>query len=1102
MAIRVGLEHRTSYRFDRMVGLGPHVIRLRPAPHCRTPIISYSLDVSPEDHFLNWQQDPFGNYLARLVFPEKTDELTITVDLVADLTVINPFDFFVAEEAEHVPFDYEPLLKADLAPYLAPVPSGPLLDALVRSVRTTIPDGIHIVDYLVALNQRVMGEVEYTTRLEPGVQSPDETLEKALGSCRDSGWLLVALLRRLGLAARFVSGYLVQLTADEPSLDGPSGPTADFTDLHAWCEVYVPGAGWIGLDPTSGLFAGEGHLPLCCTPHPSSAAPVTGLVEPSEVAFEFSNTVTRLHEDPRVTLPYSDAQWSAIEALGHEVDARLDADDVRLTIGGEPTFVSIDDMEAPEWTIAADGPHKRGLAWDLTQRLAGHFATAPLFHHGQGKWYPGEPLPRWQMGVWWRADEHPLWAETERLSDPNEPGTATTDDARRLAARLAHRLGVDPTCVLDAWEDPVIQLWEEARRPTGAPPRDLDPTDPALTTEDGRRAALDNLSGRMGAPAGFVLPLHPDHTGGWTTSRWTFRRGRLLLLPGDSPIGLRLPLGSVAWHPPGVVPERSPFEALDPLEPPKPIEAPEAAAIVDQDEEGPRTAICIEARDGRLSVFLPPLERAEDFVALLGALESAVVSLDVSVVVEGYPPPRDPRLRSFVITPDPGVIEVNVAPSSSWPELVSVTETLYHEARLTRLGTEKFDLDGSHSGTGGGNHMTLGGATAADSPILRRPDLLRSLLTYWQHHPSLSYLFSGRFVGPTSQAPRVDEGRDDALDELEIAFAQLDDHAASGDPAPPWLVDRLFRNLLVDVTGNTHRAEFCVDKLFSPDSERGRLGLLELRAFEMPPHPRMALLQALLVRSIVARMWEDPYEHQLVRWGGELHDRFLIADGVAADITEVVDDLSAHGFPFDRAWLDPFLEFRFPRLGFAEVAGIQLELRAGIEPWMVLGEENSAGGATARYVDSSVERLQVEAVGLVPGRHAITCNGEPVPMRPATGPGLARDARVAGVRFRAWQPPSALHPTIGVHSPLVFDVIDLWNGRSIGGCTYHVVHPGGRSYDVFPVNANEAEARRGNRFEARGHTAGTLDPSDVAKIAATTGERYPRTLDLRRATTR
>jgi uncharacterized protein (DUF2126 family) len=1108
LAIHVALEHQTSYRFDRPIRLGPHVVRLRPAAHCRTPVLSYSLRVEPETHFLNWQQDPFGNYLARLVFPEPTRELTITVDLVADLTVINPFDFFVDPGAERFPFRYDPELARDLAPYLASEEPGPLLTEWLAELGATPADGMPVNDFLVGINQRLQGDIGYLTRMEAGVQTPEETLQRRLGSCRDSAWLLVTILRKLGLAARFVSGYLVQLVADQKPLVGPAGPSEDFTDLHAWTEVYLPGAGWIGLDPTSGLFAGEGHLPLACTPEPATAAPVSGVLEPAEVEFAHSNRVRRVHESPRVTLPYSDAQWAEIDALGHAVDLELEDGDVRLTQGGEPTFVSVADMESPEWTVAPDGPGKRELSWRLAGELTERFAPGGLVQFGQGKWYPGEPLPRWQIGILWRADEEPLWRAPELLADPWAPGDSEDADAERLALAIAARLGVPGEYCLPAYEDPLDRLAAEALLPDGPPPAyDVDPTDPALAEPDTRARIIAELDAERGRPAGWTMFVHRAHdSDGWATTRWTLRRKHLMLRPGDSPMGLRLPLDSMTWKPAAPDPERSTFDPRDPLPSADSLatgaQTVPAARVVPPEQALP-TALCVQRREGRLHVFLPPMEYLEHSVELLASVQEAVTEVGQPVVIEGYAPPNDPRLLRLVVGADPGVIEVNVHPSANWAELVETITGLYEDAHRIGLGTEKFDLDGSHTGTGGGNHVTLGGASAPDSPLLRRPDLLRSMITFWQHHPALSYLFSGKFIGPTSQSPRVDEGRDETLYELEIAFDELERHGGSGPMSSagagtgkPWLADRLLRHLLVDITGNTHRAEFCIDKLFSPGTERGRLGLLELRAFEMPPHPRMALVQALLVRALVARFWREPYSGPLVRWGTELHDRFLLPAYVAADIAEVTADLRAHGYPFQQEWLAPFLEFRFPLIGVTTVGGaggVTLELRNAIEPWPVLGEE-VALTTSARYVDSSVERLQVLVSGMTAGRHLVTCNGVPVPLRPTGTPGEF----VAGVRYRAWAPHSALHPTIGVHAPLVFDLMDRWNGRSLGGCAYHVSHPGGTSYEHFPVNANEAEARRASRFRTDRHTEGPVDLAAVI-VPAPGGDEYPYTVDLRRA---
>jgi uncharacterized protein (DUF2126 family)/transglutaminase-like putative cysteine protease len=1107
MAIRIALHHKTSYRYDRPVSLSPHEVRLRPAPHARTPILSYSLTVQPEQHFINWQQDPYGNYIGRFVFPEKSDTLDFTVDLVADMTVINPFDFFVEKYAETFPFAYPAQLATELSPYLQTEAAGPLLREWVSGARRDLlKRPMATNDFLVALNQRLQGDIAYLLRMEPGVQTPEDTLEKLSGSCRDSGWLLVQIFRTMGLAARFVSGYLIQLRADQAALDGPSGATEDFTDLHAWAEVYIPGAGWIGLDPTSGMLAGEGHIPLACTAMPASAAPVSGFTDKAEVTFFHEMTITRIHEDPRVTKPYTESAWEDIDRLGQQVDADLDRMDVRLTQGGEPTFVSIDDMDGDEWNTLAHGDRKRELAGQLTHRLKGHFAPGGMLHYGQGKWYPGEPLPRWALNIFWRVDGQPMWLDAALFSDEEVADGYGNEEAGRFTAELVKSLGLPAGSAIPAYEDVLLLARLEE-----ALPRNVDPLAADLKAPDARRRLARLLERGLGEVAGYVLPLKPrDHDPAvmlgttWRTSAWPIRREHLYLIEGDSPIGLRLPLATLPWVLPA---EREPDIDVDPFAPrgalavekkdKRPVlglapGAAGAAKPADKTEPKARevihTALCVEARDGRLHIFMPPLKRIEDYLSLVGAVERTAARLKLKLRIEGYAPPRDPRIKLLSVTPDPGVIEVNIHPAASWHELVHNMTTLYAEARLTRLGTEKFMLDGRHTGTGGGNHATLGGATAADSPMLRRPDLLKSLITYWQNHPALSYLFSGTFIGPTSQAPRVDEARDDNLYELAIAFQQMDrvlPTLQEGDK--PWIVDRLLRNLLVDLTGNTHRAEISIDKLYSPDGPTGRLGLVEFRAFEMPPHERMSLVQMLLLRALVARFWRQPCANKLVHWGTALHDRWMLPHFVAQDIRDVARDLQAAGYAFDEAWFDPFIEFRFPRFGTVVYEGVEMELRQAIEPWNVLGEEVSAGG-TARYVDSSVERLQLRVSGLTDGRHVVACNGRMLPLHPTGVPG----EYVAGVRFRAWSPWSALHPTIKIQAPLTFDLVDTWSGRSIGGCTYHVVHPGGRSEAGSPVNANAAEARRFARFWPHGHTPG---PMQVRPEERNPG--FPMTLDLR-----
>ena len=959
---------------------------------------------------------------------------------------------------------------------------------------------------IVELNRRVSEYVNYNIRLEPGLQSPDETLAKRSGSCRDSAWLIVQIFRRLGIAARFASGYLIQLVADEKPVSGPSGPTSDFCDLHAWCEVYLPGAGWVGLDPTSGLLAGEGHIPLACTAEPQLAAPVSGLVDVVETTFEHEMRVTRVLETPRVTKPYTEDTWERIVALGRDVDAALVKGDVRLTMGGEPTFVSIDDPDGAEWNTAALGENKRKLSRDLFFRLRDHYAKNGLLHFGQGKWYPGEPLPRWSLNLYWRRDGEPMWEDTALLADESKPSGAEAGSANALLRAVASHLGLGEDYVFPAYEDVAAALLRERKLPVNVDPKDPKIDDPL---ERDRLRAL--FSGGLGKPSGYVLPIAhlPSRAGetAFRTGPWHFRGGHCFLVTGDSPVGLRLPLDSLPWV---AAADKDPAGLGDPSRDTSPLpprtresakkkpategdtNADRAPALGESASFTVRTAMCAEARKGVLYVFMPPLETLEEYVRLTTAVEAAAKKIGTPVLLEGYTPPRDPRVISLSVTPDPGVIEVNVAPSASWEELVSQTTHLYEEARLARLSAEKFMIDGRHVGTGGGHHLVLGAATTSDSPFLRRPDLLRSLIAYFQRHPSLSYLFSGMFIGPTSQAPRVDEARNDALYEMEIAFDEVTRALAEKEDIRPWLTDRLFRDLLIDVTGNTHRAEICIDKLYSPDSATGRLGLVEMRGFEMPPHARMCLAQQLLLRALVARFWVKPFApERLVRWRTALHDKFMLPAFVWDDFTEVLADLADSGFRFSPEWYLPHYEFRFPVIGDFEAHGVEITLRAALEPWHVMGEDVASGG-TARYVDSSVERLEVRARGLTPERFVVTCNGRRVPLR-----GLGRSSNdgdlAAGVRYRAWQPPRCLHPHIPVASPLTFDLVDTWSSRSLGGCEVHVSHPGGRSYDVRPVNALEAEGRRRTRFTRAGHTPGTIavPPLEV-------NEDFPFTLDLRR----
>ena len=1086
MTIRVALEHRTSYTYNRLIELGSQLVRLRPCMHARTPIFSYAMDVTPSQHFCNWHQDPHGNFQARLVFPEKVKKFEVSIHLVVDLVVFNPFDFFIEDYCEEWPFTYQRSERTELRSFLSKRKKGNLFSALVESIDQTKR---RTIDFLVEMNALIKDKVEYTIRMEPGVQTPEKTLQLGSGSCRDSAWLLVQVLRHCGVAARFVSGYLIQLKADKSSVDGPDGTDVDFCDLHAWAEAYVPGAGWIGLDPTSGLLAGEGHIPLACSPDPKSAAPITGTHERCKVTFEHHMSVRRLEDYGRAGRPYRDEDWQAIDECGALIDQQLDAHDVRLTLGGEPTFVYSRDPDADEWNTAALGSKKSELGDQLLRKLAGLWAPGAVLQHGQGKWYPGEELPRWAYHCVWRGDGEPLWQHPELLAETGQTLGQGIADGERLLQAIAQELRVDEEAIFPAFEDPWYYSWRERQLPSN-----VDPLKSNLDDKMERERLTKVFTQRLGSAVGHILPLREEGQG-WQTGSWFLAHEHCFLLPGDSPLGFRLPLDSQPWI---AKEDRNPFLPVDPTQdftPPAPrvpkrIWPGENKAYTEPEQaisatEIVRTAISIEPRDGILRVFLPPLESGEAFIELVEAVERAAFRCQYPIQLEGYPAPHSPQLKRMAITPDPGVLEVNVPPVDNWSDQVAQFQTLYEECHNLHLAADKFEVDGRHIGTGGGCHVVVGGAQPADSPWLRRPEVLASLLAYWVNHPSLTYVFSGGFVGPTSQAPRIDEARQDAIAELELALAQI---SREQEEVPPWLVDRVLRHILVDVTGNTHRTEICIDKLYNPDSPSGRLGLVEFRSFEMPPHWQMAAAQNLLIRGLISRFWQQPLVEPLARWGTLLQDKWMLPRYLDMDLQSVCAELQGHDVPIHPEWFKPHSDFRMPVLGSFIKDGVEVELRQAIEPWHVLGEESAAGGQ-ARYVDSSCERIQVLVRGARSERHRLACNGYEVPLQPT---GIA-DELVAGIRYRAWQPPSCLHPTLPINSPLHFDLYDELNGQALAGGTYHVMHPGGRASDTRPINSFEAEGRRSQRFEAAGHRGGVYRP----RIAPTLPEA-PHTLDLRR----
>ncbi|MCK6684546.1 MAG: transglutaminase family protein [Thermoanaerobaculia bacterium] len=1080
--MRILIQHKSRYDYREPAALGPQVIRLRPANHAKARVESYSLNIEPGGE-IRWQQDPYGNHIARVTYKEGTrvPSFSVLVEIAAEIRPVNPFDFFLDEWAENFPFTYPPEVRQDLLPFLdlkePETATGPLFEEFFSHLKNSGPT----VELLVELNQAVNRRIRYVIREETGIWSPETTLAEGRGSCRDSSVLLVTVLRRLGFAARFVSGYLVQLTDEGMIPDEPKGVSHDVADLHAWTEVYLPGAGWIGLDATSGLMCGEGHIPLAATASPRLAAPLEGTSDSEAANVTFEMKIGRLGHEPRPTRPYTDEVWAEVLKAGERVDEKLLSQGVVLTMGGEPTFNSREHPDEPEWNSAALGPTKWTHARRLARALRDRLAPGGLVFHRTGKLYPGESMPRWALDVIGRRDQEPIWTERE------EREAADLGTARFFSAVLALRLGLSRFLV-PAFEDPWHFLSEEARVPV-----DIDPLREDLKDPEERRRLAKVLNRGLRAEAGYVLPLVREGDG-WRSEHWTFRRRHLFLIPGESPIGLRLPLGSLG---PGFIPEPPEAES----EPPDPRrELPRAerkrrleAARQPQlaRHRGVRTALCVEEREGRLFVFLPPVARAEDFLALVRVVNEAAARASFAVELEGYPPPSSPDLTRFSVTPDPGVLEVNIPPTESFGEHNLLFEKVFDAALHAGLHSEKYLLDGRLSGSGGGNHFTFGGRTPLESPFVKFPDLLASLLTFTQHHPSLSYLFAGLFIGPTSEAPRVDEARHESLYELEIAL----EHAfgKKGEPVPPWLSDSLFRHLLVDLSGNTHRAEISIDKLFDPATAHGRQGLVEFRAFEMPPHPRMVSAQALLLRSLLTAFLEAPYQGELVRWGQALHDRFLLPHYLWRDFEDVLSYLGGRGLPLPEEAYRAFLELRCPVAGRTVARDVMVEVRNALEPWMVLGEELTSYG-TARFVDSSIERIEVRVEGLVPERHAVLVNGHLLPMRPT---GTAGEF-VGGVRFRAWAPAHSLHAHLGIHHPVKLDVLDTWAKRSLGACAYHVWHPEGRAFETAPLTKFEASARRAQRFTVEGAMPYPAGAGLAGPRPACPHPDAPYTLDLRR----
>ncbi len=1097
MSIHAAITHRTSYRYDRPVTLGPQTIRLRPAPYARTPIVSYTLNISPQPHFINWQQDPQGNFQARVVFPERVTSFEVVVDLIADMATINPFDFFLEPEAETYPFKYDEVLKEELAPFRLLNTPGPQLKALIEAVPRAVGHRkVPMVDMLVMLNRLIADRIAYIVRLEPGVFTPEETLQKGLGSCRDSAWLLVNLLRHLGFAARFVSGYLIQLVADlKPTDGGAAGPTEDFTDLHAWAEVYLPGAGWIGLDATSGLMAGEGHIPLAATPSPSSAAPISGLVENCETTFGFEMKVVRVAETPRVTKPYSPAQWQEILAQGQAVDQALARGDVRLTMGGEPTFVCATDMEAAEWNTDAAGPTKRSYAGKLIRKLGALWAPGAALQYGMGKHYPGEQLPRWALHAHWRPDGEPVWRDPALLAADEDSGDADATVAAQFATALAERLQVDPALVYAAHEDVHYYLWREHRLPANVLAEDAKLRDPL------ERARLTKAFGQgVAAAVGSVLPLRRVEEDGvrrWQSGKWFFRdsvhaagAGRFAGRP--APAAGEPALGRSRAHRAGAEPDPLAASAVAAARASwrraaaAPADRPAGrAGRTGRRARLVRTALTVRGAR-RHAPRVPPAALLSGGLARAGRRDRGDGGGAGPQGVSGRLPAAGRRAPAELLRHARPRRHRGQRPSRHQLG----RDGRAHRAAVRGGAGQRPGHGEVHAGRPPCRHRRRqprgdGRREAGGQPVpapAGPAEVAAGLLA----QPPVAVLPVQRPVHRPLQPASAHRRGPAGLPSTSWRSPSARYRAST--ETPPWMVDRLFRNILTDMTGNTHRTEFCIDKMYDPGSASGRRGLVEFRAFEMPPHAEMSAAQMLLMRSAIAAFWQKPYERRMVRWGTRLHDEFLLPHYAEADFRDALEELGSLGFPLSPEWFAPHMEFRFPQIGEVTMRDMHLEMRHALEPWHVLGEEQVAGG-TARYVDSSAERVQANVPA---GSGSATC-------WPATAPRCRCANRNRG-RVRRGHPLQGLAAVLARCIPpsrrrcrWCSTCMTRWTGRSLGGVTHHVAHPGGRSYETFPVNANAAEARRRSRFFVFGHSAGEAPPPRPVP-----GPEYPRTLDLRR----
>jgi uncharacterized protein (DUF2126 family)/transglutaminase-like putative cysteine protease len=892
--MRVQIENCMRYTYAKPVGFSPHVIRLYPRTDQSvvTHKLRTNINIASD---IQYRRDLFDNLVANCFFPQPAETLEVRVQLEVELWPRNPFHFLLAPHAIEMPFQYQEDENNILAPFRLVAPEE---DADTEGL-WRLSGRQNTVEALVDLVSTLHHEIAYETRVEGEARLPARVLELRSGACRDTTLLCATILRKNGLAARVVSGFLCEFHVDVKDRRAESG-------LHAWVEAYLPGGGWVGLDPTNGTFCDHRFIPAAVGAKMLDIAPVSGSYFGEErVPGRFDS-----HLDLSLM---TEKDLSKIAA---HVEQTLAAEKISLTMGGEPTYIPTN-PEGAEWNFAATGPTKLHYAYGFADQVAKEVWPGAIVLYTPGKLYPGEVNPRWALNALRTNAPFPSPSPRSTGLRINEKWTRTLRD------QLVGRLGLE-----NRW-----------------------------------LRAIDSRAPRHPV---WVLPLDWSEEK-WSTEKWTLRR--LELIPAEGPAGLRLPL------------------QLLPV-------------------DSSKRALVLEPQTDHLDVFLPPLLTAplEHLVRLILELAGE----ECAIRWQGYiPVDLPPTWERIGFTADPGVLEVNLPPCTTWAEYRAWLEKL--DSIAVEIGLRSYREGAQPVGTGGGSHLLFGGPAIEQTPFFDRPWWLASISRYWQRHPALSYLFSGRYVGTASQAPRPDESGHALLD-LELAYRQLES-LAPGDSRQQ--IHEILRHLHTDISGNTHRSEISVDKFWTPPN--GCLGLVEFRAIESFPRVDWSAAVVLLWRALIVYLLKQPIRTALLDWGSELHDRFFLPTALWMDLTNVLSDLAQFGFGFEPTLFRDIWEWRFPAL--LEIDG--LSVRRGLDAWPLLAETPSIGGNTSRFVDTSAERLEFAATTDFQQDYSVFVNSRELSFR-----SLSPKEPVAGLRYRSSALYPSLHPQLATQLPLWLTLID------------------------------------------------------------------------------